>query len=259
MHRRAFLAALGAAVAGSGCGDNNMGSRHFSRQRRQPQPPIPTALSKNFVWLGDSITQGGGDPDSNGFRKAVDDMCLAAGYDIDFVGTRAHGTFTDNQHDGFPTGEIADVSSRITSSYGAGKTFTEWRGGHLLIGTNNIRTGHGYNGTTTPAAFLDLMEQAFAAYPAFWLIATMPPIDPASDATGAANMADLVSKIPGLIATYNGNHPGYEATLVDYYNDVFSATYTAGVMADAFHPNVTGYASMAELLKSKVQRLLARR
>lgn len=56
--------------------------------------------------LGDSITRGNssGEPEENqvSYRKALRDQLVAAGYDVDFVGSLDHGwaVFADSQHEG---------------------------------------------------------------------------------------------------------------------------------------------------------------
>jgi hypothetical protein len=68
--------------------------------------------------LGDSITRGSssGEPDLDkqvSYRKALNDQLVAAGYDVDFVGSQDSGyaVFADSQHEGhggFTAGQIRD-------------------------------------------------------------------------------------------------------------------------------------------------------
>jgi lysophospholipase L1-like esterase len=61
------------------------------------------AMSMTFKILpiGDSLTQGVGDPDENGYRGPLWYMLTDGGFSIDFVGTNVGGVFPDPQHDGW--------------------------------------------------------------------------------------------------------------------------------------------------------------
>lgn len=215
------------------------------------------AISPN-VWLfGDSITQGAGDASENGFRKALADRKLAMGYRFDLVGSRAHGTFVDKQHDGLPNSQIAEASIRIPTLCGPGMLVEHARLVGDMHGVNDARQG-GFNAATVAGLQAEKLEQIYTlCRPRRISVTTCTPVNPALDATAATNVVALNAQFPAVWTAFEAAHPG---VLVQW--DAYAALGGAGAdfasnYTDAYHPNATGYAILATAYLSAIEHALA--
>jgi lysophospholipase L1-like esterase len=74
-----------------------------------------------IVAIGDSITQGGGNPDEYTYRLPLSKLLKDAGYDVDFIGTQRSGldksfkwpTDFDNDHEGFYGQSASSVAQKL--------------------------------------------------------------------------------------------------------------------------------------------------
>lgn len=87
--------------------------------------------------LGDSITKGNGSGDRNGYRNRLRQKLLNQGVDkdisVDMIGSQAHGSMTDNNHEGHSGKMLADINTYWKKSIKA-------RPNVVLVhaGTNNM-------------------------------------------------------------------------------------------------------------------------
>jgi hypothetical protein len=121
--------------------------------------------------LGDSITQGSSSGESVqarqvAYRKALYDLLFAAGYDVDFVGSRNNGsaifgTVDLADHEGHPGWTDDEIVNGRPSDPGAGQ-LDLWLDDHqpdivvLHIGTNDLDPGP--NGADDVEAILDEID-----------------------------------------------------------------------------------------------------
>lgn len=214
-----------------------------------------TFISPNVWFVGDSGTQLALEP--NGLRKAANDLVVANKYSVDFIGTRAHGAWTDNQHDGFPTGEIADRITLVEDNLGPGKTWTHVRLVCVDVITNNLRAGHGYNSIDTPALLLDLLELIADRAPEARIAVTNAlDIDPAVDATGHANALDFNSRVDAQVFdVYDAANPSSPLLRVDQYGAIGAWNGTDYI--DQFHLGDTGHQKRTDAWMPVISPILA--
>jgi lysophospholipase L1-like esterase len=184
--------------------------------------------------LGDSITQGVlGSTDDTGFRRALYQSLTAAGYSVNFVGTQAHGIPTDfdrdhEGHSGWRADQIRDSISSWLTRNPADVIL-------LHIGTNDISQGQTVSSTVSEVnQILDRIDARSTATVVF-LARIINRNDGYSAATTTYNaqlqvLADTRVAAGDLIIVID-----QEAAL-SYPSD----------LADAVHPNDSGYAKMAQ-------------
>lgn len=209
---------------------------------------------KRIWFLGDSITSGIGSTGGGGLRELLSDEIAAQNYNVDLVGSLNTGNvWSRTRHDGNPGETIAQASAKVTSVIGAGLSVGVADLTLLMIGTNNMGFGVSYDGTTTPAAYADLLDQIQAADPNTQIVVTtIPPINSANFPTPATNQADFNGKLPAIWDTFDAANP--TKTLIRWDADAcLGSSWDSGDFDDDVHPNDTGY---DELLNDATDGLL---
>lgn len=176
--------------------------------------------------MGDSITHGYGVP--GGYRVPLRERFVAAGIDVDFVGTQrfAPPGHADPEHEGYsayPIDDIAPHALAAVKSFDPDVIL-------VLAGTNDLRLRREAG---APERLLALVDAMHAEGPgATIVVGTLTPWgsgDPRVDAFNAA-LAPLVE----------ARAKRWDLRLADLHGAV-----PAEGLEDNVHPNAAGYAAMA--------------
>ncbi|MFH9709236.1 ricin-type beta-trefoil lectin domain protein [Streptomyces luteogriseus] len=187
--------------------------------------------------LGDSITWGVGSSTGSGYRGPLWNGLAADGHPLDFVGTVRNGSMSDPDNEGHPGYRINEIAALADAS------LTRYRPNvvTLHIGTNDLT---GASGTDAPiAALRSLVNQITADVPdATVLVASLVVSTNSWEERwrGTYNQAvrDIVSD-----AQAAGKHVAF----------VDMSGLTAADLADALHPNDSGYQKMADAFRRGVR------
>lgn len=196
--------------------------------------------------LGDSITHGYNVP--GGYRIALEDRLIAAGLDVDFVGSQANGPreLADRQHEGYPGDRIDELSRRVDPLVAGNRPEVVL----LLIGTNDM-IGN-YRLATAPQRLSSLIDQISAgARGAPILVASLPTLektdgDSSSSGDGDRRVRAYNAAIPRVVADQVAR--GRRVSFVDMYPALDRSD-----LADRVHPNRTGYNKMAAVWESALR------
>ena len=187
--------------------------------------------------LGDSITWGVGSSTGNGYRGPLWDMLAADGHPLDFVGTGRGGSMSDPDnegHSGYKIHEIAELADAALTRYRPNVVT-------LMAGTNDLNQS--YQVSTATARLKSLVNQITADVPdATVLVASLVVSTSGSEEQyrAAYNQA-----IPQIVS--EAQSAGKRVAYVD-----MSALTTAD-LADALHPNDSGYEKMADAFHRGIQ------
>jgi lysophospholipase L1-like esterase len=184
--------------------------------------------------LGDSITRGAlGSSDSTGYRRALYQLLVGAGHSVDLVGSQTDGSPKDfdrnhEGHNGYSANQIRD-------------TVTSWLERNpaeiilLHIGTNDITSGQNASGVAAEVGqILDRIDAVSTSIVVF-LARIVNRNDSRSGVTTQYNLL-LQSLADSRIAG---------GDLLFVVDQEAALSYPAD-LADAVHPNNTGYAKMAQ-------------
>ena len=110
---------------------------HYLPLITAPRPAPPAACAVAIMPLGDSITHGYGDPQMLGYRRELHDMLAAAGYRVNFVGSRQAGFVLDFDRDSesHPGQQASYIRDRMAAFLGQNLPDIIL----LHIGTNGLR------------------------------------------------------------------------------------------------------------------------
>jgi len=191
--------------------------------------------------LGDSITAGAG-WDGGGYRAVLREKLVAAGYDVDYVGTQGgnYGTLIDSgdwQHEGHGGWKVQD----LVDYFGAWSMNIDAPNVILLkIGTNNFTQDQDLVMAQTCALLDDIKRIQPSAHV---IVATLISI--MNDMNGTlgdwdAWVREHNARLAAEIASRAAN--GDKVSLVDMY----SAVPIPSGYNDIVHPNETGYRAMAD-------------
>jgi lysophospholipase L1-like esterase len=197
--------------------------------------------------LGDSITYGSSSTGIVGYRRPLYQSLAGAGYSVDFVGGQTNGSPEDfdrnhEGHSGWRADEIRDNITGWLNSTPADVVL-------LHIGTNNISQGQA--ATTTAAEIgqiLDLINAWETTHNQVWVV--------------LARIINRNDSRSGITTTLNGLIQALADTRIAGGDkivvvDMESALSYPGDLADAVHPNNTGYGKMAATWFAELETLLA--
>jgi lysophospholipase L1-like esterase len=191
--------------------------------------------------LGDSITRGWyGSDYSWGYRKPLYDSLTGGGYDFDFVGSKANGSFPDPNHEGRDGWRADEILNGRTSEPAEGK-LEYWLPANqpdvilLHIGTNDITAGN--QGANEVNDILDVIDD----------------YEDANDKHVTVILALIINRNPYNYATTQFNRDvnnmalnriasGDDIVIVDMES---ALNYSTDMNWDGLHPNDSGYAKMA--------------
>ncbi|WP_020137255.1 SGNH/GDSL hydrolase family protein [Streptomyces sp. 351MFTsu5.1] len=195
----------------------------------------PTAL--RLMPLGDSITWGVGSSSGNGYRGFLRDQLAAEGHAPDFVGSGRNGTMSDPDnegHSGWRIDQITGIADSVLARYRPNVVTLE-------IGTNDLNGN--YQIPTAPDRLRALIDRITVAAPdATVLVGT---VIISTSGTEEANRPAFNARIPGIVQ--DAQAAGKHVRLVDM------SALTRADLADALHPNDTGYRKMADALNAGIQ------
>ena len=189
--------------------------------------------------LGDSITYGQG-WNGGGYRAALREKLVAAGYDVDYVGTQTAnpGSLSaggDVQHEGHPGWKIAQLT----------KTFGTWSAAidapHVVllkIGTNNCNNDHDAAMRETRELLAEIRRVQPSAH---IIVGTIAPfLNGTSIGNNNAWVEEHNTRLRAEVAARVA--AGERISLADLYPAISPTT----GMNDDRHPNEEGYRAMAE-------------
>ena len=203
---------------------------------------ISCSAAVRIMPLGDSITEGiSGSSNDTGYRRTLYRQLTSAGFDVDFVGSCAHGTVTDfdrdhEGHGGWRANQIRDYIPTWLNDNPADIIL-------LHIGTNDI--WHDEQAPSEIAAEInDILNNidTFETENNTHITVVLAQIinrSPDSPAQALADTASLNTEIANLCTSRAAN--GDDLVLIDMYNTL---TYPDD-LADSAHPNDYGYMKMA--------------
>ncbi len=192
--------------------------------------PCPSSPCR-VMPLGDSITDGYNVP--GGYRIHLEDLVLADGLTIDFVGGLSNGPadLLDQNHEGHSGWRIDQIQSIISPR------MTVFAPDIVLlhIGTNDVAQNYALG--TAGTRLTRLVNTITAANPdALVLVSTIIPFStPVYERRGVRFNTTVTSEVATLAAA------GAHVELVDLHAQVTTAD-----LADGVHPNQTGYDKMAD-------------
>ncbi|VGO20286.1 GDSL-type esterase/lipase family protein [Pontiella sulfatireligans] len=192
--------------------------------------------------LGDSITRGTYNGDGNSYRKKLKELLSDAGYDTDFVGGEANGSFADNQHQGHDGWYAAHPTSPGTILGHISGWMASIQPDIILlhIGTNDINDSNGNNADANEVA--QILDEIYAA-----------------NSKATVVLARIIRAKPAYsrnaeITAYNSNlnvmaqmriaDDGDDLLMVDMENGA-GIDYASSDLADDLHPSQIGYDKMA--------------
>src|SRR5689334_12607762 len=178
--------------------------------------------------LGDSITYGESSSTLSGYRLELwNKLVTQGGFTIDFVGSQSNGSLPDLNHEGHQGWRIDQIAA----------SFNGWAATYqpqvilLHIGTNDMIQN--YNVSTAPTRLTALIDQITTALPNTTVLVSAIIIG--NDAAVQARINTYNAAIPGIVQTKISQ--GEKVKFVD-----LSGAVATGDLADAWHPNHTGYA-----------------
>lgn len=203
--------------------------------------------------VGDSMTAGSQSTpavQSAGYRWVLEQLAIAAGRRIKFVGTQAAGSFANNWHEGYPGQDIPSIQT----SSGAGRGAMQPEGVLLLDGINTLTTATtaGAAAALYTAQLNELYDRSAHALPP----GGMPTLQWVICSTVLRYQFDLVAVnlkvvdfnrnfLPGVIAAQRAL--GRDVVLVDGYSIATS------IGADNIHPDDVGYTQLAGAFWTQLQ------
>lgn len=72
-----------------------------------------TKSQLRVLCVGASIVWGYGSTDENGFRQGLRSALVGAGHDVDMIGSRQHGSMSDNDVEAWPGFRIEEVAAKF--------------------------------------------------------------------------------------------------------------------------------------------------
>ena len=210
--------------------------------------------SLRIMPLGDSITRGDKSQDTAGYRGPLWTKLLAAGYNVDYVGSATDyaGTVSgmDVNHEGH-SGWRLDATQGGSGIYEnlptwfANANATDPHVILLHLGTNDS----GSDTLNDTSRTTRLLDRIFAAQPdAHVIITTLLWRNASANYT---RIQTYNAALPGIVSAQQTK--GQKITLLDMHAAVGSDP--ANFDADLLHPNATGYAVMADAWLGAIQAL----
>ncbi|KAH8880304.1 GDSL-like Lipase/Acylhydrolase, partial [Thozetella sp. PMI_491] len=194
--------------------------------------------------LGASVTFGTGSSTGNSYRKDLRDMLVQAGFEVNMVGQKKNGNFTDDDVEatgGFVIAQIANASKVATPMFKPNLVLVD-------AGTNNCN-----NGGTQPQAGHDvaaMIDNMYAASPGVTVILTT--ILQNKIAEQDACRVDINAQYQTLATNFT--QKGAKFLLVDMRN----GGPTVNDLADTRHPNDAGYQKMANVWFKGIQEVVSK-
>jgi len=193
--------------------------------------------------LGDSITDGARSSTASGYRAELWKRMLGlAGYSVDFVGSLRSGQLPDTDNEGHSGWRIDQITANIDAWLATYKPNIVL----LHIGTNDM--ARDYEVATAPNRLSALVDKIAADVPGVTIVVAQ--IVPTADATLNKRVETFNKAIATMVQSKVSQ--GKKVRLVDMYHALGKAD-----LSDTLHPNDSGYAKMASVWYSDLERALA--
>lgn len=200
------------------------------------------AQNLRIMPMGDSITEGIGNPNGNSYRAPLYDSLINEVSQLDYVGNSRDGNFSDPENEGHSGWKINDIAGI------ANATLIQYRPNIVLlhIGTNDLNGNVDVG--TAPNRLAALIDQIFVAAPNATILV-------------AAIIRSSSATTQERIVSYNAQ----TRTIVDARANagkhialVSMDAVTNADLADSLHPNEGGYTKMAVAWKAGIKNVIAR-
>ncbi|PQE32927.1 carbohydrate esterase family 3 protein [Rutstroemia sp. NJR-2017a WRK4] len=189
--------------------------------------------------LGNSITFGYLSSDGNGYRLGLQDLLLADGNTVQYVGSVQAGNITDNFNEGHPGAVITQIAQYARLS------LPELPNVVLLMAGTNDMNGL-VNITGAPARLGDLLDEINAAVPGVTTVVAQ--LTPAANATVEKAIEDFNAEIPNVVSSKVA--AGQKVSVVNMMDYV-----TVNDLKDGLHPTDHGYQQMAQAWFKGIQQV----
>lgn len=207
-------------------------------------PPAP-AVPLRIMALGASVTFGTGSTTGNSYRKDLQDLLVAQGMTLSYVGTRANGNFADNAVEatgGFRIAQIADSADKAVPMLKPNLVLVD-------AGTNNCNKGGEV--PDAGANVTAMINKIYQQSPGSTVILT----------------SILANKVPEQDACRVKINEQYNAVAAQFqqsgakfgFVDMRSPDApTLNDLNDTRHPNDGGYVKMANVWAKGIQEVMAK-
>ena len=237
-----FTVSVSSIVKARGFAANMLDSAEASAGFTVTGTPPPGGLTK-VLPLGDSMTYGLGMPQYGGYRIRLYHQLLAAGIQIDYVGSIASGpsNLPDQSHDGHNGWTVEELDAEMggwLNSYQPDVIL-------LMAGTNDILRGQ----PSPEGDLATLIDHLFVYRPnATVVVASIAPL---ANPTLNAKVASFNATIPAIVTQR------FQAGRKIYFANVNGALTVSDLTSDAIHLNAAGYDKMADVWLATLLPLLA--
>ncbi|KAM3075302.1 hypothetical protein ACMFMG_007256 [Clarireedia jacksonii] len=203
-----------------------------------------TAPSKNLRIqpLGNSITFGYLSSDGNGYRLRLQDLLLAHGNTLQYVGSVRAGNMTDNFNEGHPGAVIDQIAQYAQLSLPELPNVVL-----LMAGTNDMNDM--LNITGAPARLGALLDEINTAVPGVTTVVAQ--LTPAANTTVEAAIKKFNAQIPKVVSSKVA--AGQKVSVVNMMDYV-----TVKDLQDGLHPTDHGYQQMAIAWFKGIQQVQAK-
>ncbi|VUC25508.1 unnamed protein product [Clonostachys rosea] len=198
------------------------------------------AIPLRIMPLGGSVTFGVGSSDGNGYRNELFNLLIAAGYQVTMLGSRASGSMTGNNNEGWRGFRIDQIETKVMRS--VAKTlpnlFTVNAGSNDCIQNLDLENAAERMGS--------MSEKLWLASPGSTII--LSTLLPNYDARVDSRVQFVNQQFKELAKSKSAK--GKRMVLVDMYCDSGPQTQD---FVDGTHPNDSGYKQMARIWFDGIQ------
>ncbi|GAB1821963.1 hypothetical protein HerbRD11066_51270 [Herbidospora sp. RD11066] len=206
---------------------------------------IPEAVSRvrvpgamRLMPLGDSITEGVGSPTSSSYRMVLQRSLTNMGFRYDFMGSLAHGSGSDRDHEGHSGWRIDQIQGSVEGWLNTYRPDVVT----LHLGTNDMIQN--YQASTAPDRLMGLIDRIFVFRPTVAVVVST--LVPARTSSIDARIRQFNQRLPEMVRARQ--EAGRHIVLVDM------AAVTPNDIADDVHPNDNGYRKMGQIFNLGVMR-----
>jgi hypothetical protein len=201
----------------------------FTRQR---------AVSPQFAWTGDSITEGNAGSGLGGFRPAIEQWVIDNGLSINNVGFIDFGLMPNRTCFAQGGNNLATISANFVANLGTKVPRLVW----LLGGTNDQTI------PTTPQALASytasLNTMSGAAPASMFIVSQIPPFQPGT-VPADTNQPVFNAGLPAIWNTYDAANPARTLVRFNIANAVNGGVWSGTYFADNTHYNDLGNSTAA--------------
>ncbi|KAK2006108.1 GDSL-like Lipase/Acylhydrolase [Colletotrichum eremochloae] len=210
-----------------------------------PAAPAAPAVPLRIMSLGASVTFGIGSTTGDSYRKDLQDLLVAQGMNVTYVGTKSNGDFADNAVEATPGFKIDQIAAAADAAV------PQLQPNLVLVdaGTNNCNKG----GTVPDAGanVTAMINNIFAQSPGSTVILTS--ILANKIAKQDACRVDINTQYAALATQFQ--QAGAKFALVDMRSSIAP---TLNDLNDTRHPNDGGYVKMANVWAQGIQEVVSK-